>query len=401
MGFDDLPEFPQGGAARAENGNQGIPPEQFRAALHASGVGVIAPNPRPEDAPAVREVMIREADLLAERLRISDQPSQPPMAAPQAPVNRTDTPQAPSQAAGAPAGPPSAPPDGANLQKRSLEDRLADVHGKYRGDFGALAEAYIHSQAQATRASMGVGNREYDGRLQRIEEVLAQLPGVIAASVQAGGGHTQPGNGNGNGANGARTAQPGAAPFTAEEFFQNPAVMARLIDERLQVHLNAFGEAQARQTAQATEAREFDDFYRSNGQKIEQLRPVMDMIFRENPQLYAGLSRKQAHSLLMERAEERVESFRGRMYHRQMEEYFGQNGGAMAPPGSSGTLPPAGAPRTAGGNGVAGGAGAPVNWSQTPNMHKIWGVKSDSLEEEELLRQVLKERGHWENTPHY
>jgi len=382
MGFHDLPEFPQGGAARAEDGNQGIPPEAFQQGLEDAGYGALNAR-RPEDIPEVRAVLDAEVDTLS---RAMGHQAAPP-AAPQAPAPAGQTGQPPQ--APAPQRTDTAPQNGADLSKRPLEDRIRGVVSKYSGNFEKLAEAHVHADAARSRAEQrAAGYRDeilpLRDQMNRIESMLTQgTPGAPA--------YRRPG------APDPMTPTGGEVRATGEQFLQDPEPIIERVVERItgkvvQSHLLAYSDAQRR----VMEQQRADDLRKNNQAEIDKLAPIMDEIYFRDRDLYDSLPQARSLTMILERARDRQAAIDAANYHREITGLFADNGtpATNAAPGNGGSLPSGGV-----GAGRRPNNGAPLDYSNTPAMNRLWRSRSDSRDEMRAVTDVLKERGFGEDIP--
>lgn len=387
MGFADLPDFPQGGAARAENGNQGIPPEAFQQGLADSGYDVLTTR-KPEDIPEVRAVLDAEVDTLS---RAMGHPS-PPSASPQAPAlpQQTGMPPAP-----VPQRTDTAPADyGADLSKRPLEERIQGVMSKYGGNFEKLAAAHVHADAQRGRALQEAAG--YRGEIAALREQANRIEAMLSRGIPATPTYT---------AAGGPTATPagGESRITGEEFLSNPGVFIDRVVDRVtaktekvvQDHLLAYSDAQRR----VMEDNRLRELRQQNQAEIERLAPIMDELYARDRDIYDSLPQTRSFGLILERARERQAAIDATNYHREIQEAFGGNGtpAPNAAPGTSGALPSGG---TGNGRRPATNRGI-TDYSNTPAMNRLWRSRSDSREEMRAITDILKERGFGEDLPIY
>lgn len=371
MGFEDLPTFPQGGVARAENGNQGIPPDTFQTALHDAGSTLLTSNKRPEDSPAVQAALGAAVDTLTQQLGLTAQPAAQPT-----PAYVPDTSQ--SQGFGAPAPGPSSANSG------DLSERIRRVMEKYSSP-EEIAKAYVHTDAARTQAQQQRAGEiaALRGQIERLEQLLIERNAAPAYAPQQ-----HPGNGQPTG-----PGSPVSQSRDPEEFFKDPyGNIGRLMDETITRHLSAYSEAQAR----LLEAQQFDRMRGEREKEIAELKPFMDEIYVKDRDLYEALPQDRALNLLLERARDRKEAFRARTYHQEISQILGGQGiPANAAPGQTGALPS--------GGGVARRTTEPANgnWSNTPAMDRLWKSRSDGIDEMRAVTDILRERGFHENTPIY
>ncbi len=368
MGFNDLPEFPQGGVARTENGNQGIPPESFQQALQDAGSSLITSTKRPEDNPAVQAALAAEVDALSRGMGFAPQPAAPPAPGqPETPAAQARMPQP-----GAPTSPPRPPDD--------LSDRIRRVMEKYSST-EELAKAYIHTDAARTRSEQMRASEiaALRGELQMLRSELNPRNAAPPYAAPA-----------------AASPAPGMPPGPVEdpeEFFKNPAANIRnLVNDVVTTHLSAYNEAQR----QFVEQQQFDRLRSQMQKDIDRLRPFMDEIYAKDRDLYDALPQDRALTLLVERAHDREEAYRARAYHQEITQILGGNGTPApgAAPVQTGALP-------------SGNVGRRVetppsgNWSNTPNFNRLWKSRSDSVDEMGAITDILKERGFGEDIPIY
>jgi hypothetical protein len=388
MGFADLPNFPQGGAARAENGNQGIPPEAFTQSLTDSGYDVLTSR-KPEDIPEVRAVLDAEVDTLSRAMGHQSPPPQQSQAPALQPQHPGQPPQAP-----APQWTDTAP-QGADLSKRPLEERIHGIMQKYGGNFEKLAEAHVHADAARTRAQQqAAGYRDeipaLRAQVSRIEEMLMTrgTPGPPA--------YRQPGQPD------PTTPTGGDTPITGDQFLANPEpvierIVSRVTDTVVRNHLLAYSDAQRR----VMDDQRVQDLRRQNQQEIDKLAPIMDEIYARDRDLYDALPQSRSFNMILERARDRQAAIDATNYHREITEAFGGNGTpapGQAAPGTSGALPSGGT--GAGRRPQAQGQGI-TDYSNTPAMNRLWRSRSDSREEMRAVTDILKERGFGEDLPIY
>lgn len=390
MGFADLPEFPQGGAARAESGSLGIPPEAFQQGLEDSGYGVLTSR-KPEDIPEVRAVLDAEVDTLSRAMGHQGQPSpQEPASAPQ-PGQTGQPPQAP-----APQRTDTAP-QGADLSKRPLEERIHSVMQKYGGNFEKLAEAHIHADAARTRAQQQAAG--YRDEIPALRDQMNRIEGILTQGRPAAPQYRQPGQPD------TTTPTGGDTPISGEEFLANPGliverIVARVTDQTnkvVQNHLLAYSDAQRR----VMEDQRLNDLRNQNQAEIAKLAPIMDDIYVRDRDLYDSLPQSRSFNMILDRARDRQAAIDAANYHREITEAFGGNGTPAVPnaaPGQNGSLPSAGT--GAGRRPQALGQGI-TDYSNTPAMNRLWRSRSDSREEMRAVTDILKERGFGENIPIY
>jgi len=361
MPFSNLPEFPQGGVARAESGNQGIPPEAFQTALQDAGSSLLTSSKRPEDAPAVQAALGAEVDVLSQQLGFAPSPGQATPAQP-------DTSQGP-------AAPLSQPPTG------DLRERIARVMEKYSSP-EELAKAYVHTDAARTQAQ-----QQRAQEIAALRNELADVRSLLSTQRYAP-------------APGQPAQAPGPSPSGSEdpeEFFKTPAqrianIVEDVTNRVVTRHLTAYNEAQR----QYMEAQQFDSARANLGKEIEELRPFMDELYLKHRAIYDGMPQVEALNLLVENARDRKEAYRARAYHQEISQILGGNGTpANAAPGQTGALP----------GGTAGrrvDANQPVaNWSDTPAFNRLWKARSDSVDEMRAVTDILKERKFGEDVPIY
>jgi len=361
MGFDDLPTFPQGGVARSESGNQGIPPESFQQALVDTGVRLIADSKRPEDSPAIQAALGAEVDTLLGQIPGQ---GQPPGSAPIL----------------APAGPPladTAPASSPSPLGPVSPERIRQILEKYSGDPGELAKAYAHTDAARTRAQQDRA-MELTSLRSTVEDLQQEIAGLRNAAENIG----VPTDTGQDPAAGSSTEE-------AEAFFKNPIpMMENVLGKVVRDHLLAYTDAQSR----LNQEKSFEDYRQEKNQEIEKMRPFMDAIYMEDRDLFEALEPKRSLDLLLRRAHEREEALRGRLF---LEEMRSLSGGG-APPATTGALPSSGT----GMGRVVNSSPAPTgNWSNTRNMDSLWKSRSDGVDEMSALTRVLKERGFGEDIP--
>lgn len=388
MGFADLPDFPQGGAARAENGNQGIPPEAFQQGLADAGYDVLTTR-KPEDIPGVRAVLDAEVDTLS---RAMGHPGLPPQE-PQAPAHPQQTgmpPQAPVQNET-----DTAPQYGADLSKRPLEDRIRGIMSKYGGNFEKLAEAHVHADAARSRASQEAAG--YRGEIAALREQANRIEAMLSNRTPAAPQYRRPDE------TGAPAPNGGEAQITGEEFLSNPSRFINQVVDRVtertervvQNHLLAYSDAQRR----VMEENRLRDLRQQNQAEIEKLAPIMDDIYQRDRDIYDSLPQARSFTMILDRARERQAAIDATNYHREITEAFGGNGTPVetAAPGTSGALPSGG---TGNGRRPATNRGI-TDYSNTPAMNRLWRSRSDSREEMRAITDILKERGFGEDLPIY
>jgi hypothetical protein len=384
LGFQDLPEFPQGGAARAEHGNQGLPPESFQQALTDTGYDVLTSR-KPEDIPSVQAVLDAEVDTLSRAMGHQGQPPQQQQGP--APTGQTGP---PSQAP-APQQADTAPLQGADFSKRPLEERIHAIMSKYGGNFEKLAEAHAHADAARTRAQQQTAN--YRDEISALRDQTNRIESMLAQGRPESPPYRQPAQ------PGATTPTGGETPISGEEFLSNPGpvierIVSRVTDNVVRNHLLAYSDAQRR----VMEDQKLQDLRRQNQQEIEKLAPIMDEVYLRDRDLYDSLPQSRSFSMIFERAKDRQAAIDAANYHREITEAFGGNGtpAGNAAPGQSGSLPSAGTgagrrPQTQG----------ITDYSNTPAMNRLWRSRSDSREEMKAVTDILKERGFGEDMPIY
>lgn len=381
MGFNELPDFPQGGAARAENGNQGIPPEAFQQGLDDQGFGVLTSR-KPEDIPEVRAVLDGEVDALS---RAMGHQGQPP-AAPQAPAPAGQTgmpPQAP-----VPQRTDTAPPQGADLSKRPLEERIEVIRAKYGQNFEKLAEAHVHADAARSRAQQETAR--YGNEIAALRDQNNRILSMLEQGTPAAPQYRRPDT---------PTPATGAVnPVTGEEFLQNPEpiierIVSRVTDKVVQSHLLAYSDAQRR----VMEDQKLRDLQAQNKAEIEKLSPLMDDIYFRDKDLYDSIPQSRSFNMILDRARDRQAAIDAANYHREITEALGGTNGTPAPnaaPGQFGALPSGGT-----GAGRRPNTGAITDYSRTPAMERLWRSRSDSREEMKAITDILKERQFGEDIP--
>jgi hypothetical protein len=305
---------------------------------------------------------------------------------------QTGTPQQPPAPQNAD---PGQPPQGADLSKRPLEERIQGIMQKYGGNFERLAEAHAHADAARTRAQQQNAGYRQDlsaltGRFDRIESMLAGRPD---GSQQYG---------NPNAPAGPGTPSEPEIPLTGDDILSKPEVfldrMEKRMDGVIRNHLLAYTNAQAQHSkAQRSEERA-EDMRRERHAEIEELRPVMDEIYYAKPWLYDRMPQHEALTELLDRAKDRQAAHNAVTYHQEMKAAYGDNGTPApgAAPSTTGALPQAG-----GGQARRPAAGATTNYSETPAMNRLWKSRSDSREEMKAVTDILKERGFGEDLKIY
>jgi len=376
MGFDQLPEFPNGREVTAESAVPGIPPESFTQALRDSGTQLIESTKRPEDAPAVQAALQAEVDTLAGQLGHE----QPPVA-PTAPAPPPDTSQVPQ---GAPA-PPTAGPSSPGTPPDDMADRIRRVLEKYSSP-EELAKAYVHTDAARTRSQQ---DRSSDisalrSELSTLRSEVSQRYADTRDMFQRSGPERVP----------STPQETSEIPDEAEEFFKKPKQnIGRLVDEVVQRHLTAYNEAQRINN----DEQKFVRLREQQSADIERLRPIMNDMYYQEQDLYESLPKDRSLNLLLQRAKERDEALRARQFYSEIKDSIGPNGTPAEPnaaPGTTGALP----------QGMPGRRAAqttPSDWSNTQNFNKLWKTRSDSTEEMKSITEILKERGFGEDIPIY
>lgn len=382
MGFDQLPEFPQGGIARAESGNQGIPPESFQQALLDQGINLIAK--RPEDSPAVQAALTSEVDTVLDQMGIAPSPASQQQA--QAPA-RPDTP--PPFAAPAPQQRADTARPGTDIPIGPITpEAIQRVMQKFK-DPTELAKAYAHSQSKMTRTQ-----QERAVELNALRSTVESLQQEISALRNAAEniGVTR--------AAGQTAASFESASEDPEAFFKDPVgvlgpVIEKTVSQVVRDHLMAYTDAQTRYQQETS----FEEYRASKAQEIERLRPFLDQVYMEDQAIFERLDPRSSLDLLLKRGQERQDALRGQLFFEEMRNLTGaapQGTPANAAPGQTGALPQAGAgvSRMQQSQVPAGG-----NWSNTQNMNRLWKTRSDSVDEMAALTEVLKERGFGNDVP--
>lgn len=376
MPFETLPEFTQGGVGRPEMGSQGIPLESFQAPPENPGQAGAMP-------PAAEALIGREVDTL-----MGVQPTPPPQPAASAPP--IPQPAAPA----APAPWPDAPRVQLNTSERSLEDRIRAVASKYGGNFERLAEAHVHSEAARTRAQ-----QDRNGDVAALRDSVGRLERLILEGRSAAVAPVRPAP-NGQGYGTYPVAPTGAPQIDAEFFQRDPAAataaviqstVGPMIEETVSRHNRALVDSLAR----ARQEDRAEMFRNSKAAELNRLRPIMEQLYSEDPNLYAGLYPEHVERLLLKAALDREEALRARAFYGEIQGALGGNGGT---PG--GPAPPAGGalPASGGASARRPGAGpATGNWSETPGFNRLWRSPSDSVQEMGALTDVLHERGFGEH----
>jgi len=383
MGFDQLPAFPQGGAARAEDGNQGIPPEAFQQGLEDAGYGALNAR-RPEDIPEVRAVLDAEVDTLS---RAMGHQAAPP-AAPQAPAPAGHTGQPPQ--APIPQRVDTAPQNGADLSKRPIEERIETIRLKYGQNFEKLAESHVHADAARTRAQQEAAG--YRGEIAALRDQNNRILSMLEQGrPEVAPQYRRPGQPD------PTIPTGGEVRATGEQFLQDPEPIIERVVERItgkvvQSHLLAYSDAQRR----VMEQQKADDLRKSNQAEIEKLAPLMDEIYFRDRDLYDSLPQARSLSMILDRARDRQAAIDAASFYRELTEVPGGNGipAQNAAPGNSGSLP-------SGGVGTARrpNNGAITDYSNTPAMNRLWRSRSDSRDEMRAVTDVFKERGFGEDIP--
>jgi len=369
MGFEDLPTFPQGGVARSESGNQGIPPEAFQQALVDTGVRLIADSKRPEDSPAIQAALGAEVDTLLGQIPGHGQPPGPAYEAPAGSPPTDTAPQSPASL-----GPVS-------------PDRIRQILEKYSGDPGELAKAYAHTDAARTRAQQDRA-MELTALRSTVENLQQEIAGLRNVAENIGSDLDD--------APGDETASLGGSPEQAEAFFKNPVpILENVVSKVVRDHLLAYTDAQSR----INQEQSFEEYRQAKDPEVEQMRPFMEEVYMEDRDLFEALEPRRSLDLLLRRSHERQEALRGRLFFEEMRTLTGggpQMAAAPATPGTTGALPSSGT----GMGRVINNSPAPAgNWSNTRNMDSLWKSRSDGVEEMSALTRVLKERGFGEDIP--
>lgn len=384
MSFQDLPEFPQGGAARAEHGNQGLPPEAFTQALTDTGYDVLTSR-KPEDIPSVRAVLDAEVDTLSRAMGHQGQPT-PQEPAPAPPQHTGMPPQAPAAQSA-----DTAAVQGADLSKRPLEERIQTIMSKYGGNFEKLAAAHVHTDAARTRAQQEAAG--YRGELSALRDQTNRIEAMLSQGRPEAPPYRRPGQPD------TTTPTGGETPISGEELLSNPGpvierIVARVTDRVVQNHLLAYSDAQRR----VMEDAKLQDLRRQNQQEIDKLAPIMDDIYLRDRDLYDALPQSRSFGMILDRARDRQAAIDAANYHREITEAFGGNGtpAGNAAPGQTGSLPSAGT-----GAGRRPNTQGITDYSNTPAMNRLWRSRSDSREEMRAVTDILKERGFGEDIPIY
>lgn len=378
MGFNELPDFPQGGVARAESGNQGIPPERFQQALLDQGIRLIADSKRPEDTPAVQAALGAEVDTLVAQmghapLPGSNQTQQAPQTVPGYQETQSQGQQAPAQADTA--RPSPQPP------REFTQEAILRAMQKYESP-EELAKAYLHTDAARTQAQQERA-QELRGLRSTVENLQSEIRGLRSMAENIG---SAPSN--------TTEADPtaGMTQEQAEAFWRNPLPQIRqTVDSVVRDHLLAYTDA----TAQYQKGVDFDQYRQQKAQEIAQMRPFLDQVYMEDTDLFESLEPKRSLDLLLKRAHERQDALRGRLFYEEMRQLQGGGNGnpgipANAAPGQTGALPSQGS----GMSRVVQQEPAPGgNWSNTRNMDRLWKSRSDSVDEMSAITDILKERG--------
>lgn len=364
------PFDPQG---TGPQGSGGIPPEEFTAPLQDQGVDLVGAGRRPEDSAAAQAVLAREAENLAGQLGVSLPPSDRPME-PQAPAEPA-TPEAAQPHASAHPGDATSDDD--------LRSKLRNVTKKFGGNFGKLAEAYVRSNAEASRMASGLAteNAQIRGELAALNAQVSRIVGAISPQETR------------------RTApEPAAIPHIDDETFrEKPAEsVAAIVDQVVSRRLGDFQATQFR----AQEQERLREIERQNQTDIERLRPKMAAIYQRDPDVYNSMGETRALSFLLERAKERELAEEAAVFYAQVNGLEGDPNAAPA----VGAAPPLGAaavhPGTIARSGPVSARarmaqqGAPNgDWSSTPAMRKLYGRNDGSVNEHRSMVDVLRERG--------
>lgn len=369
MPFETLPEFPNGGEVSSRHGAPGLPPESFQQALRDQGVNLIESTKRPEDLPAVQAAIESQVDTVARQMG----QAMPPEFAQQQVPGQPDTPVAQQPAA------PRVQPSPAN--QGAFEDRIRRVMEKYSSP-EKLAEAYDHAQRALTQtgqhrarelADMRTHIQDLERRLEeRATMYVPPPPAAAAMDPNMPTGHTS-----------------GAVPDDPEEFFKQPAKNFRtLVRDVVRNEIEQLNEA----SRIAQEETAFESKREANAQRIEALRPFMNQVYQQDIDLYESLPKDRALDILLERASERYEAQRARQLFQELQNEGLMGGPAHAAPQTQGALPS--------GNGTVRRSGSPQaisDWSNTPAFNRLWKSRSESVEEDRSIMDILRERGFGED----
>ena len=316
------------------------------------GIGSLAIDLPPEEAPDVQKVISDEAGALAARLGLVESP-QPEVQA---------TPSSQPQAE-APAQPAS---------DADMADRIRKVREKY-GDLDQLAKAYVHTD-QARRKAQTDRSGEISDLKQTVENMRAEMaafltprpshPNMIDLLPQATG-----------------IAPPAG---DAEEFWKNPAAnITSIVQSTVQQNLLAYEQAKQQQ-AHAERAQKFMDDKRS---EMDAYRPLMIEIYQRRRGTFDKLPVEEAADLLLEQAKATAASLKAAQFYNEISGLEGKPGGqpVQAAPGAAG-LP-------SGGTSARSQQQAPASWSDTAAAKRLMRSRGESTDETRALLDVLAERG--------
>jgi len=359
----------------------GIPPEKFQQAPPDPGYDTLTSR-GPEDSPAVRQALDAEVDTLSRAM------GHTPPAEPQVPAQPQPTGTQPQQP---PAGPfADTGQSGADLSKRSMDERTLGIMEKYKGNFEKLAEAHAHTDAARTRAQQRTAEYGRDvaalnGRFDRLESLLTN-----------GRPATPPQYGTRNAPVAPATPPAQEQPLTGDDILSNPEAFLTRMEQRMdgvvRNNMLAYTEAQVEHQRQE----KADRVLQERSAEIQELQPIMDEIYYSKPGFYDRMPKDVAVTDLLERARDRHAAIQASQFYQELRGAPGGNGipASDAAPSTTGALPPAG-----GGPARRPAAGAITDYSNSPAMNRLWRSRSDSREETKAVTDVLKEREFWNDVP--
>ena len=350
-------------------GSGGIPPEEFTQPLQDQGIDLVGAGRRPEDSAAVQAVLDREATSLAAQLGVKLPSDERPM-----------DPQAPAE----PATPLAAETQGEAPAEDDLKAKVQKVIEKYGGNKGKLAEAYVRSNAEASRLATGLSteNAQIRGELAALNAQLSRIANGILP---------QPGRG----------PEPVATTpiqIDDETFREKPVEsIGQIVRAIVREENVALETARARER----ESERLQESQRQNADDIERLRPVMRDLYNRDPDVYAAMGESRALSFLLERAREREDAQVALQAYQDvrglLEDPYSVSAGAV--PGAPAAIHPGTLARSGPVSARArAAAGAPNgNWSATRGMQRLFSRNDGSVDEMRELVNVLGERGHGEH----
>lgn len=371
----DLPTFNTEGSG--PQGAGALPPEEFMASMNASDEAIVRGAQRPEDAPAAAAaIQAAVGEMIAGHAELNGQQTAQIPQAPAASAPAPQTAQAPRQPA-----------------VTGIEDdrasKIATILAKYP-DMEHLADAYLHTDQARTSAQMDLGVI----RRELPEIIRSEVANALSSFNREPGHAPQP-----------QAAAPAAPEAQAPDFFADPngwfqhqarQVIAPIVAENLA--------AAERIRQEERRAERFEEMRQQNETEIKQYWPVMEQILEEDRPIYQNLPREVGIPHLLKRAKERVQQVGMFQDFRTLAggQPAGQApGNGNANPYNTVLNPNPGPGASAMPSGMAGrtaGPGGPsTDWSNTPNMKRLWQSQDGTSKEDRAVMAVLREREYGEH----